>query len=460
MEQKWPFWMKAVWQLLALFVLAMQVPAKTVTTPDGTRQGGGWLYNLYPPVDEKLTDLYQEWGSARNWRTGLPIYSPHRQTIPQHLGLDIHDKVLFIEYNAHPPTMVLFALPLGYMSYMDALVVWHVLSALGFVLSAWLVLWGLRIVPQRSWAWWILPGLALLAMLDPFREQFAVAQLNGLLLPCLVGAWLAARSQRQGIAGTCIGVAASIKIFPLFLLLFLWQRRQYRAVGTSLAVLVLLQGITLAVLGVDTYRDYGTTVLPALDAFRSNWENQSIVGFWQRLFVGNEQKWVTPLVYDPRLAWFGTILTALLIVGMTLRVTCRVTTEPVWDRCYWLFVTAMVLLGPLTWSHSLLLLAVPIGFLIHDTRLQLPPKKLVHVLLLVIFSLYFVEQRLFMNDLVARGWLAKPLTPWGSLLVSSLPCYALATLFLLQRRAIQRMTTPLCTVDRTSTPREAVLVGR
>ena len=76
------------------------------------------------PAPDTLIDYYQDWGSARNFRTGIPVYTPHSTSIPRHLGLPTNPN-LSIEYNIHPPTSVLLALPLGRFDYSDAVLVWN-----------------------------------------------------------------------------------------------------------------------------------------------------------------------------------------------------------------------------------------------------------------------------------------------------------------------------------------------
>jgi hypothetical protein len=74
-----------------------------------------WIAALRPAPDQ-IIDHYQDWGAARNYWTGLAIYTPHSVSIPHHLGLAANP-VKSIEYNAHPPTSVLLVLPLARLDY-------------------------------------------------------------------------------------------------------------------------------------------------------------------------------------------------------------------------------------------------------------------------------------------------------------------------------------------------------
>jgi hypothetical protein len=73
--------------------------------------GPMWIMAMRP-APQQINDFYQDWGSARNHLVGLPVYTSHARSIPRHLGVPF-DPLSSIEYNAHPPTSVLLALPLA-----------------------------------------------------------------------------------------------------------------------------------------------------------------------------------------------------------------------------------------------------------------------------------------------------------------------------------------------------------
>src|SRR5271156_4339864 len=64
--------------------------------------GPTWAAAMRPKPDHVI-DFYQEWASAHNYWSGLPIYTPHSTTIPRYLGL-VANPIPAIEYNIHPPT--------------------------------------------------------------------------------------------------------------------------------------------------------------------------------------------------------------------------------------------------------------------------------------------------------------------------------------------------------------------
>jgi hypothetical protein len=397
---------KVVWQVVAMLVLLNHGMAR-VTTGDGTTRAK-WPHVLLPEPHERLNDFFQEWAAARNWHTGQPIYSHHAEAIKTHLGLTASH--ISFAYNAHPPTSVLLALPLGGCSLRHALAVWHLLSLLGFALSAWLVgrEWGVR--GACAWGWWVLPGAALALALKPVEEQFAQGQMNGILLPLLVGAWVTWRRGWLGWAGAFLGVAATLKIFPVFFVLLFILRRQPRGIVTGACVVAGLTLLTVGVLGFDAYRDYLTRALPSLSQYRPGRMNDSVVGFWHRLFVENTYDGVRAWIVAPVLAWVLTGLSAGGIIGVAAWHVYRAQTEAARDRAYWLLATAMVLLGPLTWPHSAMLLSVGVAYLGRDVRPTLPPQTGTAWLLLGLLASFLVRPAVVLQE---RGWLPEPVPRVG-----------------------------------------------
>ncbi len=73
-----------------------------------------WPEQPSPANNYHVPDLFQDWASARNRLDGRPIYTPHTVTVPVYFSYQRDSRDLgFIDYNAHPPTSVLAALPLA-----------------------------------------------------------------------------------------------------------------------------------------------------------------------------------------------------------------------------------------------------------------------------------------------------------------------------------------------------------
>jgi hypothetical protein len=100
----------------------------------------------------------------------------------------------------------------------------------------------------------------------------------------LRGAWAFERNGRPRAAGLLIGLADTIKFFPLFLLAYFAWRRRWDVVVAGLAPVVISTGAAACALGKRAYVDYLLVVLPLVAWFRVAWSNISILGFVSRLF--------------------------------------------------------------------------------------------------------------------------------------------------------------------------------
>jgi alpha-1,2-mannosyltransferase len=333
----------------------------------------------------RLEDFFQEWASARFWYDGLPVYTPQEQAIEPYLGRTPAEVGDFNTLNAHPPTSVLLALPLGGMRYATARLVWNLCSlgclAVGLVVIA-------RALRLSLSGWAILPLLALALLCEPLHEQNEFAQYNLFLLLLIVGAWALERSGRPGAGGFLLGTAVVLKLFPAFLLLPYLVRRRWKMVASAGLTACAWTGLTLVVLGWGTYREYVEQVLPHLRKYHAFWSNFSLTGFWHRTLQGARQAGL-PLPADEvglavRLAVAGS---SLLVVALVARSAARACSREEVDRAVGCAVAGMLLLSPLTWLHAFLLLLLPAALLWHASG----PWRLRRLLLAACLALLFLR---------------------------------------------------------------------
>ncbi len=412
-SEAWPWWMILFWQIAALFVI--------------TIRGEEFVRSMR--MDQVGVDLVQEWASVRNWFTGLPVYEDHAVSLPRHLPEMFGDpnKVrIEIHYNAHPPSSVFLALPLGWLSYGDALLAWNVISLLMIFWSIYLIIRGLDLkIP----AWFWLPGLAILLLYNPLKQQVNQGQLNGILLLLLTQAWLAERMGKERWAGFWIGLATVIKLFPGALFLFLLMRCRWRGVITGLFTMLAVTLITILVLGVETYEDYLFTVIPTLNEFRAGKLNSSIWGFWIKLFIGSQSEKVQALAAWPWLAWLGIAISAGLVTWAIGWVAWRSRTQESGDAAFALTLTGMALLSPITWDHSLLLLFMPLFWLWKQVKAGSIVNRLSLFLIVMTFAYNHNAERILLER--DKIW-PSLMGPAFTLGILSVYFYTLVAMFVLQ----------------------------
>lgn len=317
-------------------------------------------FRLPPGV---LTDFVQEWLSVQNYRTGEPVYAEQVGSLRRHTGL-VPDRVGdMLPRNAHPPVAVLLAVPFVWADYQNSLLAWNVFSSVVFVLALNLVIRELEL-PFVLWS--LLPTVTLILVCNPLYGQLIYGQLNFVLVFLISAAWVADRRGYQWTAGGLIGAAAAVKLFPAFLFLYFVATRRWRAVVSGGIVAVALNGVALAVFGVQTYDDYLRVVVPGLSYFQSIWWNHSPQGFWLRLFDPAQHVGVIPLVRSSELAQAFIWATRVLVVAVVGYLGYRAKSRGALDKVFAANVAGLCLVSPITWSHYFVLLLVPVGLLWRD----------------------------------------------------------------------------------------------
>ena len=102
-----------------------------------------------------------------------------------------------------------------------------------------------------------------------------------LLLALALHAWVHERQTRFGVL---VGIAASIKLAPIVLVILVIRRRWWRAAGACAVTVAAGLALGVAAFGTATLHEYVTRVLPVLSAQDGWLYNQSISGVASRLF--------------------------------------------------------------------------------------------------------------------------------------------------------------------------------
>jgi hypothetical protein len=385
---------------------------------------GGIAMDLRPARGQ-IKDFFQEWASARNYLTGLPVYTEHAVTLPLYLGLhqDPRD-VCFVEINAHPPTAVLLALPFAGLSYEWAQFCWNLLSLAALVISGWVIVSALEI-PRSS-------GFLLLAVLvlvgEPVHQHLIQGQLGCLLLLLITGVWLADRSERPFLAGALLGLATAIKLLPGLLVLYFVARRQWKTAFIAAACFAMTILATASVLGLETFRSYLSDVPAHVAEWRSVPHNHSIPGLWNKLFdQGSKGEPMIPVTQWPALAKGGSMLSCAAVVLLLVRVAARAKLPTDRDQAFGVAVTAMLLVSPVTWGHYFVLLMLPLALL----WLRVPSRGWMNGVFWAALVALSVKPLHLWHLCGLWNWRTSAISPWHTATALSMQLYALLALFAL-----------------------------
>ena len=411
----------AVWMVLALNLVALQWPMLVECT-------------TIQPSRKYLPDFFQEYASCKNIFRGLPVYAEHELTSRLYLGSPPRED-LVVHVNAHPPTSVLLTLPFIWLDFESAYMAWNLFCLAALAFSIGIVIWELGI---DCGAPCCVPAVALAVTCYPLLEHLFQGQLGLPLSALLLGAWSCERNGHPLMAGLLIGLAAAIKLFPLFLLIyFTWRRREVVVAGLASVALSTL--VTVCILGRQAYVDYWVNVLPRVAWFRVGWNNLSTLGFFSRLFDPlpdhpDNLWWMTrALVQSRELLVLGYGLTAIALVASFAWITYRLDDRKEQDLGFGLAMICMILLSPVAWEHYLLLMILPLTLAWIDLpKSGVPGRK---AAFLAVVALFWARLRGIHWLTGLEGLTAEP---WHVLLVFSTQFYALIGLYGLGIAAVLR----------------------
>ena len=231
------------------------------------------------------------------------------------------------------------------------------------------------------------------------------------------------RSERSATAALLLGAAVAIKLFPMYLAVYYAVHGRIRPLVIALVSFLTLTLITALVLGQDSYHDYVGVVLPWNSEFRIIGFNLSIAGFWHKLFhPNNEGEKIIPLWHSLAMARWGTLFSNLAITIIVVIATRQAQTRSQQDLAFATIVTAMLLVSPVTWDTSLLLLLVPIAIIASHTKNH--QLVWVPIALMLILPIVWLPQPL-LTILVTAGRTIEVAPPSFLLGAASLKFYAL-----------------------------------
>ncbi len=283
-------------------------------------------------------------------------------------GLPVYDEPVFKVWRfTYPPFAALGAAPLGLVGIGAAVTVMGVLNALCLLALLLLTLHLLGFV--RDWRFWVAgPALAIgMTLLQPVQTTIWNGQINLVLAVLVVGGIALLPGRWRGLG---VGLAAGIKLTPLFFVCYLAVSRQWKAIVVALAafgatIVIGLIGLRGQAVRFWTTTVHDTTRIGPIDAPA----NQSVNGFLHRLAdlgLGRPPEWLwMPIglilaVAGIYVAWraqrAGGVLLAITVTGMT---SCAVSPFSWGHHWVWLVPLLVITLvqaasavrrdRPLTW---------------------------------------------------------------------------------------------------------------
>jgi hypothetical protein len=335
-----------------------------------------------------VSDFTQDYLAARALLSGRAIYTPFVEaevaegTRSSLWTLTLANRLGSAVDNYHPPFLALLFVPLAYLPYHLAFILWAGLSLLLYLYLLWLV--G-RTLHFRLTLAELLLGIGLALLWMPLQYHLIEGQLGILVATCVFTAWSLSRQRQSVWSGVLIGLASLVKLFPLLYFAYFLVRKRWLEFASGLLTFVLGAALTLAVVGWANTSGYVEHI-----AFQDTEEhgaslyNLSLWGAVGR-FV-RQGPFFQPVVNLGRLAVVPVLLTDLVVLGLVLWSVWRAPATPEGeDQAFALVCVAMLLLSPVTWQHGLVLLILPLAVLWRER-----PDRLGQVRLLTFYVVFTI----------------------------------------------------------------------
>jgi len=193
-------------------------------------------------------------------------------------------------------------------------------------------------------------AIAVLAFYYPLLHAVELNQAMVLVTVLLGAVWLALQAGRLELGGVLLACAFVIKPQLVLLLpLLLWHAR--RLVWWCLGAAAVLFGLSLVYGGIDNHVEYVTQVLPQLSRGYAYYANQSLSGFFDRLFYAGD---IGVFLLPPRSApaQLLSLACSLSLYAAAIWLVWRWRNRL--DLALWVFALAwlvVTLISPIAWQH-------------------------------------------------------------------------------------------------------------
>lgn len=230
-----------------------------------------------------------------------------------------HETVEHVHIFSYPPAMMFLFLPLAFFSLPVAKLVWLGFSLLALGGGMWLIA---QTISSRPLTILFMVFLAL--TFHPVRNTLNLGQVNAVMLMLLAAFFACYRRRHDTAAGVVLGLAAAVRFHPVFLILYLLWRREFRPATVALATAGAVSGLAVVAFGTDQSAIYFSQVAPKFLSALISVENHSLAGFLAT--VGQSLGWTAPDVQT------GSPWTARIAAGLMVAFSALLLSRPAAPR--------------------------------------------------------------------------------------------------------------------------------
>lgn len=338
----------------------------------------GLLIMLYGSVWSGMqapgaSDFYKFYLSSKNLLEGAPVYWDTRH-LALHEGVcatgslskleaitkpqNESDLMQCLHPNLNSPVFVLLTSPLGLLDYEYAWLMWSIGSLTCAFLAIFMLLYNRVTSDTPSVAPLI---FTLFFAYGPSLENHAFGQVSFYCLFALVLSWVAQHRDKPALAGTILGVLASMKLFFGIFLIALLITRQFRSAIYFMASCAFVLIASVLLVGVDNSKAYIESTR-YITWHGASW-NASLHGFFARLLGEG----LTPAAMrsvistqQATIAGSGIIIVAFIFALNNLHPLFSITAKKkmATELFYAITLPVMLLVSPLGWIYYFPLLII------------------------------------------------------------------------------------------------------
>lgn len=302
-------------------------------------------------------DILLDWNGARVIRMGKNPYQPEGQQVGR--GREwITIAGPNLPFNVgHPPTTLVWFLPLAQLDLGAARQVWDELTLLLLFFHLLLIASELSL-PSPLATTALLFGLVLST--SWMQDHLGVGQLSEAIAFLYVVAWYHLRRGRDAAAGVALGLACTLKFYPATVVLLLLLSRRWRAVAAAAAAFAAVAVPITWRLGLSSWWLFLEQAKPYTARWLAHISNASLAGILQRVH------YPTCLAGDVyRVTWQpGAVVASALslaLIALSWRLGRGVQRRgAAVDLPFALFTTVSMITGPYSWEHYDVTLILPL----------------------------------------------------------------------------------------------------
>ncbi len=266
--------------------------------------------------------------------------------------------VFFGNYTPVPPFSLLFYAPFAWLGSGAAKLLFNLLS---LVVLCWSLKKALFHFQFFSYGFYLLPFI----FFQPLYSNYHQGQAYILMAALLLEFFMAWQKQQSVTAGLWLALMTVLKIFPGFMIVLLFLKKDWRTVLWTAVFFMFFQAATLALVGKDTFFYYAAMVFPRLAANDITapflYTNQSLHTFLLHAFVYEPYQNPSPYIHLP----FISVLIQLVFYVLLFSCLRRIVKEAPLFVGFFIVLLGGILINKYVTVYSLVLL-LPFMFLLKD----------------------------------------------------------------------------------------------